>query len=122
MTYRFDHIMVCRTAARILSILLFLLWGAFFIEHLSWFSTESLNTPPFRIWLAQASHLLLLVGYLVSLRWERSGSALVVVNAVLFFSYAAGTSAAPFIIVSLFPVMLYAYCWMGPAARSGKVS
>lgn len=121
MTYRFDHIMVSRTAARILSVLLFLLWGAFFIEHLSWFSTESLNTPRFRIWLAQGSHLLLLVGYLVSLRWDRVGSVLIVVNAVLFFSYAAGTNAAPFIIVSLFPVMLFAYGWMNPSSRSGPV-
>lgn len=121
MTYRFDHFMVARTAARILSILLFLLWGAFFVEHLSWFSTETLNTPPLQIWLAQGSHLLLLAGYLLSLRWERAGSTLIVVNAVLFFGYAAGTSAAPFIIVSTFPVMLYAYCWMKQTSRSGPV-
>ncbi len=122
MQYRFDHIRVTRTAARILSLLLFLLWCAFFIEHLSWFSTESLNTPPVRIWLAQGAHLLLLVGYLVSLKWERVGSVLIAVNAVLFFGYAAGMNAVPFIIVSLFPVMLYAYCWHRQMHRSGVLS
>lgn len=122
MVHQFDQIGVSRTAARILSLLLFLLWGAFFIEHLSWFSTESLNTPPVRIWLAQGAHLLLLVGYLVSLRWERTGSVLITVNAVLFFGYAAGTNAVPFIIVSLFPVMLYAYCWHRQTRRSGALS
>ncbi|NUN68457.1 MAG: hypothetical protein HUU02_01975 [Bacteroidetes bacterium] len=111
MAHHIDPVTVSRTAARILSLLLFLLWGAFFVEHLSWFSTESLNTPPVQIWFAQGAHFLLLAGYLSSLRWERIGSLLITVNAVLFFGYAAGTNAVPFIIVSMFPVMLYAYCW-----------
>lgn len=112
MQHSIDHIKASRITARILSALLFILWGAFFVEHLSWFSTEAQNTPPIQIWFAQVTHFLLLVGYLLSLKWEKIGSALITVSAVLFFSYAAGTNAVPFIVVSLFPVMLFAYCWM----------
>jgi len=107
-----DPIKVSRTTGRVLSILLFILWGSFFIEHLSWFFTELMDTPPILVWFAQGAHFLLLVGYLISLKWERAGSVLIVVCAVLFFGYAAGRNALPFIIVSIFPVMLFAYCWM----------
>lgn len=107
-----DHIKAFRTTARVFSIVLFMLWGSFFVEHLSWFVTESMNTPPIRIWVIQAGHFLLLVGYLVSLKWERIGSVLIILNAIFFFSYAAGKNAVPFIIVSAFPVMLYSYCWV----------
>ncbi|MFA6469884.1 MAG: hypothetical protein WCW35_13380 [Bacteroidota bacterium] len=112
MQLHIDHIKASRATARILSLMLFALWGAFFIEHLSWFTTESLDTPPLRIWLVQCSHFLLLVGYLISIKWEKIGSVLITVNAVLFFGYVAGRNALPFIIVSLFPVMIYGYCWM----------
>jgi hypothetical protein len=107
--------------ARVLSLLLFTLWGAFFIEHLSWFTTETLDTPPMKIWFVQGTHFLLLAGYLVSLKWEKTGSVLIVINAVLFFTYAAGTNAVPFIIVSLFPVMLYGFCWMKRGTAAGIV-
>lgn len=112
MHYHIDHIKASRITARILSMMLFTLWGAFFIEHLSWFATETLDTPPLKIWLVQGTHFLLLVGYLVSLKWEKTGSVLIVINAVLFFTYTAGTNAVPFIIVSLFPVMLFGFCLM----------
>ena len=107
-----NQIKIARTAGKILSIALFLLWGAFFIEHLSWFFVEVNTSPPVKIWFAQCSHFFLLTGYLVTMKWEKIGSVLVVVNAVLFFGYAAGVNAVPFIIVSLFPVMLFAFCWM----------
>lgn len=103
---------ICRTAGRVLSILLFILWGSIFLNHLSWFFMARMDIPPVRMWFGQISHFLLLVGYLVSLRWERVGSLLVVVNSIFFFGNAAGRNALPFIIVSMFPVMLYAYCWM----------
>jgi len=94
-----------------MSLALFFLWGAFFVEHLTWFFVEINNNPPIQIWLAQVSHLFLLIGYLISVKWERLGSVFIVVNAVLFFGFAAGVNAIPFIIVSVFPVLIYAFCW-----------
>ncbi len=119
MALRFDHIKTARTSARVLSVCLFLLWGAFFVEHLEWFSAEQPNTPPIHVWFAQGAHLLLLIGYIVLLRFELAGSVLVVINAVLFFGYAAGTNAIPFVIVSTFPVMLLGYCSL-KERRGGK--
>ncbi len=107
-----NQIKIARNTGRILSIALFMLWGAFFIEHLSWFFVEVDNNPPIKIWFAQSAHFLLLIGYLLTLKWEKIGSGVVAVSATLFFSYAAGVNAAPFVIVSIFPVMLYAFCWM----------
>ncbi|MDD8017435.1 MAG: hypothetical protein PHP42_03570 [Bacteroidota bacterium] len=106
------HISLVRLAARILSGMLFILWGAFFVEHLSWFSTITHQNPPLKVWLLQAVHFVLLVGYIMMFKWEKIGSVIVVVSAVVFFSAAAGINAAPFIIVSVFPVMLLAYCWI----------
>lgn len=107
-----SHIHVVRLAARILSGALFLLWGAFFVEHLSWFGSVPSENPPLHVWLLSLLHFTLLVGYAVTLKWEKTGSAIMSVSAVLFFSFAAGVNAIPFIIVSIFPAMLYAYCWM----------
>ena len=107
-----DVVKIFRTAGRIFSIILFLLWGSFFVEHLSWFVGTVSGTPPFKIWLAQISHGMLLVGYLLSLRWERTGSVLIVVTAFCFFGFAAGKNAVAFIAVSMFPVMSYSVCWV----------
>ena len=106
-----NQIKIARKTGRILSLALFLLWGAFFVEHLTWFFVEVDNNPPVQIWFAQVSHFFLLIGYLLTLKWERIGSVFIVVNAVLFFGFAAGVNSIPFVIVSVFPVMLYAFCW-----------
>ena len=102
-----------RLAARVLSGMLFILWGSFFIDHLEWFFTSpSEQSPPMFVWVMQSFHLLLLVGYGISLKWEKVGSAIVVVSAVIFFTSVAKTNAIPFVIVSCFPVLLFMYCWM----------
>lgn len=106
------HISMVRLTARILSGALFLLWGAFFVEHLSWFGTVPSESPPLVVWLLSSLHFTLLVGYALTLKWEKTGSAVMSVSAILFFLFAAGVNAIPFIIVSIFPAMLYAYCWM----------
>lgn len=106
------HIPIVRLTARLLSGGLFLLWGSFFVEHLSWFGSGSYENPPLKVWALSFLHFILLVGYVVALKWEKIGSAILTISAVMFFSYAAGVNAVPFIIVSIFPAMLYAYCWM----------
>lgn len=102
-------IVALRWIARALSVALVLLWGAFFVEHLAWFWSDP--RPPAWVWLLQGLHLLMLVGYLVSLRWERTGSAIAAAAAIAFFSFAAGRNAPWFILMGLVPVALYAYTW-----------
>jgi hypothetical protein len=98
-----------RWIARGLSLALVLLWGAFFIEHLSWFGSP--EKPPLRVWLLVGLHFLMLVGYLVTLRWERTGSVIAGASAVTFFTLAAGRYAPWFILLGLVPLALYAYTW-----------
>lgn len=100
-----------RLVARALSAALFILWGAFFVEHLTWFSTLLKNPPPARVWFLSVMHFLLLVSYLVVMKWEKAGSVLMVVSAVTFFSFAAGINAVPFILVSILPVAALSICW-----------
>lgn len=106
-----NTIRVVRLSARILSGLLLLFWGVFFVEHLSWFSSVPAENPPLNVWLLSVLHLTLLIGYALLFKWEKTGSILLTLSAVFFFLFAAGVNAIPFIIVSVFPAMLLAYCW-----------
>lgn len=101
-----------RTIARVMSILLFGLWGSFFVEHLSWFGSVAENPPPVSVWILSTGHFILLVSYLVALKWEYIGSLSMTLSAIFFFSFAAGSNAFPFIIVSIFPAMLFFFCRM----------
>jgi hypothetical protein len=107
---------ILRWIARVLAVCLLLFWGAFFVEHLSWFFGSLPRTPPFRIWVAQGLHLLMLVGFILALKWELTGSVLVAVSALLFFSQVAGKNFFIFFPVTIVPALLYLYCWL----KSGK--
>lgn len=74
-----------RVIAKAMSIVLFLFWGSFFIEHVSWFASVPSKVPPLTVWLLTLLHFLLLVSYIISLRWERSGCAGIVICSTLFF-------------------------------------
>ncbi len=73
-------------SARVLAVMVFLFWGAFFLEHLSWFFKPvaewppifkpAAEWPPARVWLLQLAHLAMLIGLLVLLRWELAGTRL----------------------------------------------
>lgn len=100
-----------RVIAKAMSIVLFLFWGSFFIEHVSWFASVPSKVPPLTVWLLTLLHFLLLVSYIISLRWERSGCAGIVICSALFFSLTARYNALPFIIVSISPAMVFFYLW-----------
>jgi hypothetical protein len=97
--------------ARAASLALFLVWGSFFFEHLVWFEDPATWPPP-RVWLTQGLHLTLLLGYLLSLFWERLGSVLIAVGSVAFFGLTGGVDALTFAFVSLLPVPFYALGWL----------
>ncbi len=70
-----------------LSLLLFLFWGAFFVEHMGeWFIAPKQGYPPPHVWVAQALHASILAGFLMMLRWDRLGTAVMVASTVAFFS------------------------------------
>jgi hypothetical protein len=94
-------------AARILVIGVFLLWGAFFVEHLrEWFIAPRPRVPPVRVYVFQGLHLLLLLGLLGSLRWARVGLVWVTIAACAFFLPVAGAKALLFVGLTILPVLL----------------
>jgi hypothetical protein len=87
-----------RWAARSLAFALLVFWGAFFVEHLAWFTRPGRLPPPWAI-LVQGLHGMMLVGLLAGWRWEVPGALLVLAGAVSFFWAAAG---ANFFLVTAF--------------------
>lgn len=100
------HIDVFIVVKAVTSLLLFILWGSFFIDHLSWFVVSGEPVPPLEIWLLQAAHLVFVAGYLVILKWERVGSVMIVLGALLFFTFAAREEAVPYFSISIVPVLV----------------
>jgi hypothetical protein len=90
---------------RVLNGLLFLLWGAFFLEHLGWFSNPA-QWPPAHVFLLQMAHLALLLGLLATFRWDLAGSLAVILSALAFFPFAAGRKAPLFIFGTVAPSLL----------------
>ena len=107
--------------ARGASLALLVYWGAFFVEHLTWFRDPGAWPTP-EVWLAQGLHLLLLFGYPLALFWGRLGSALIVIGAVAFFGLTGGLNALPFVLLSLLPVPFFILAWMSRPAPAGPQS
>jgi hypothetical protein len=109
------------TLARGLAVGLFLFWGAFFVEHVrEWFIEPFPKHPPLKVCLIVAMHALLLVGLLLSLRWELVGSLIVLISGAAFFFAVAGKSAPLFFGVTALPALLSLGCWW--RARRGFAS
>lgn len=106
--------------ARVFAILVFLLWGSFFVEHLiEWFLKPLPSTPPPAVWFGQLLHLLMLVGLIVVLRWPRAGAAIIITSALAFFPR-AGDNNALFTFITSLPALLLVACWYLSAKMTGK--
>jgi hypothetical protein len=101
-----------RWVARGLAVCLLLFWGAFFVEHLrEWFIAPFPNHPPLKVCLTVALHALLLIGLILTLRWELAGSLIVLAAGGAFFFVVAGKSAPLFFGVTALPALLSLWCW-----------
>jgi hypothetical protein len=109
-------IRVIRWGARIWATGAALLWSAFLVEHLEWFSIES-ATPPLRIWLQQALHVAMIAGLIAAWRYERVAGAVVLVASVVFFASVAGPRFWPFVATTVPPALAFIYCGMRSSAR-----
>jgi hypothetical protein len=106
--------------ARILVAGVFLLWGAFFVEHTQeWFIQPFPQHPPLKVCLGQAVHLLMLAGLLVSLRRPWLGSVWVASTAFTFFADKAGARWPVFFGLTVLPVSLLALCAWLDRTRAG---
>jgi hypothetical protein len=102
-------------SARTLSLLLFLFWGAFFIEHLQYF-TNAGEKPPFIVYLITSFHFLLLASYIFSMWKHLAGSLLIIVFALAFFVMSSGKMFLPFFMFSVIPSGFYIYYWKNTPA------
>jgi hypothetical protein len=115
-------------SARLLALGLFLLWGAFFVEHMQeWFMHPAKGFPPPWVWAGQLAHLVLLVGLLMLIRWQLAGAVVTILGAVAFFGglivmTGAGSKSLPlvlFLVVTLLPALLSLACWCARHQPSG---
>lgn len=114
-----------RWLARVLALGIFLLWGAFFVEHVQeWFIAPFPKHPPLKVCAIMGLHGLMLAGLLALWRWELAGSLLVLAAAGAFFFAVAGKSALLFFGVTALPALLSLWCWwhrhhaIGPSAET----
>lgn len=103
-------IKIARWVGRALCFVLFLLWGIFFLEHLSFFTQPNVELPPPSVWLLQIVHGLLLISYLVGLRFERAGSIGILIFGLIFFVSAG--AAWYLLLISLSPIFFFGYTWI----------
>lgn len=100
-----------RWIGRIFSVVLFLLMGAFFIEHLNLVASQQ-DQVAYGFVLNLFFHFGLLCGYLVSLRWEKFGSVLIVLFSLLFLIYLRMPRQFWFFFLTFIsPVYFYGYIW-----------
>ena len=97
-------------SARTLSLLLFLFWGAFFVEHLQFFWNGP-GQPPIIVYFITTFHLLLLLSYMVAAWKHFFGSILMVVTGLVFFVLTSGKMFLPFYLISIVPASFYLYYW-----------
>ncbi len=105
---------------RLLALLLFLFWGAFFVEHLTeWFLRAPGGYPPPRLWISQVLHLVMLIGLAMMLRWDKLGTLVMVIGTAAFFA-TIHFHHFPFIaLINLLPVCGFGVYWMA-RDQSGK--
>ena len=96
--------------ARITGLVLLLFWGAFFVEHLSWFSDFG-SPPPSGVWLLQGAHLLLLLSFIIAWKWEGVGGLLIIGSALLFLGPTSGDRFPLLFAITIVPAVLYLFCW-----------
>lgn len=105
------NIKIARWIGRALSAILFLLMGAFFLDHVGLLLVLEEGDLSYLLRI-QILHLALLVGYILIWRWERLGSIVIVVSALLFFFFTVGTTFWLFVFISVSPVFFFGYSWI----------
>jgi hypothetical protein len=105
-----------------LAVLLFLFWGAFFVEHLAeWFMHPQQGVPPAWVWVAQGLHASMLVG-LALMAWKDKLGAVVTAMGTIAFFAVIGMKGFPYIaLLNLLPIACFAVTWLPtPASPPGE--
>jgi hypothetical protein len=113
MTTRLRIAVIAKWAGRVTALLVFLFWGAFFIEHLSeWFLRGDGRYPPPRVWAGQGLHFCVLAGLAMMLKWDRLGAVVTVVSTAAFFLWIGYRGALTLPLINLIPIALFSVYWL----------
>ncbi len=101
------YIKIFSWIGRITAMLLFFLWGAFFVEHITEWFKDAGHLPPFSVFVVQFFHLLLLVGYIALFKWRVAGSVLIIASAFIFFASIGAKAMLSFFAISIIPAVIF---------------
>jgi len=96
---------------RITAALLFVLWGAFFVEHLTEWFKDSGHLPPWSVFLIQFFHLVMLIGYIAAFKWKVVGSGIIILGALCFFGAIGAKAMLTFFTISIFPAVIFLFVY-----------
>lgn len=100
-------------SGRATALLLFLFWGAFFVEHLTeWFLRGDGRYPPAWVWGQQFFHFVMLVGLGMMLRWEKAGAVVMAIGTVAFFSCVGFRGFPGIALINLVPIGCFGIHWL----------
>jgi hypothetical protein len=95
-----------RVTTRLMSIILFLLWGFIFVSHLFWFFPPE-PVPPVEIWFGQAFQLGLVISYPLLFWKPKLAFILMPACALVFFFFIVGSGGAiAYFLLSILPIFL----------------
>jgi hypothetical protein len=99
-------------AGRVTAGLLFLFWGAFFVEHSAeWFLRSDGRFPPAWVAVQHGFHFLMLVGLAAMLKWDKVGAAILTLSTFAFFGF-IGFRGFPWIaLLNLIPLLGFGLSW-----------
>jgi hypothetical protein len=98
-----------RVSARLMCILLFLLWGFVFASHLYWFFPPQ-PVPPLEVWFGQTIQLGLVVSYPLFFWKQKAASFSMAACALVFFFVIIGSGGAiAYFLLSVIPGILYLF-------------
>jgi hypothetical protein len=104
---------VGKWGGRLTALLVLLLWGAFFVEHLSeWFLRADGRYPPTWVWVQQAFHFAMLAGLALMLKWDRLGTVVMLAASIMFFGFIGLRNFSYFALINLVPVALFSVYWL----------
>lgn len=110
---------ILRVSARLMSILMFILWGYVFLIHIAWFLPPN-EVPPLRVWFGQAINAGLVISYPLLFWKEKAAAILMVFCAFIFFFFMIGSSGAvAYFFLAILPAILF---FIGSRLKKGTTT
>lgn len=104
--------LIFRWIARLLATLMFIFLGVFFLEHLVEWFLHSGGQPPTFVYILQALHLGMLVGYIIAWKWELAGAIVIEASSLTWTIIINAPAAWIISSINLVIAALFFFAWM----------